>query len=131
MKRLHRRLSFTGPAIIAVVVVLGFHTDVHGDAKKQPDNTEVNKRDQQKGKLTAEQQKEKPTDLEITRQIRVAVVANESLSTYAHNVKIITRDGRVTLRGPVKTKEEKRQVEDIAARVAGRDRVTSEIEVSQ
>jgi len=94
-----------------------------------PDNTKVNKRDQSKTELTADQQKEGPTDRDITRRIRRAIMKDKALSTYAHNVKIITRDGMVTLKGPVRSKKEKQTVEAKAKEVAGEDKVTSELEV--
>jgi osmotically-inducible protein OsmY len=94
-----------------------------------PDNTKVNKRDQSKTEPTADQQKENPSDRDITRRIRRAVMKDKSLSSYAHNVKIITQDGRVTLKGPVRSEEDKRAVEAKAKEVAGEDKVTSELEV--
>ena len=65
-----------------------------------PDNTKVNARDQEKTQKTADQQNNNRADLEITRQIRKAIVADKSLSMNAHNIKIITADGMVTLKGP-------------------------------
>jgi osmotically-inducible protein OsmY len=64
------------------------------------DNTKVNERDRDKSQPTADQQKENRSDLGITQQIRQSVMKDKSLSTYAHNVKIITKDGQVTLKGP-------------------------------
>ncbi len=71
-----------------------------------------------------------PADMDVTRRIRRAVLDDGSLSTYAHNVKIITRNGQVTLRGPVRTTQEKAAVEEKAASVVGRENVKNEIEVS-
>lgn len=96
-----------------------------------PDNTKVNKRDQSKTEPTADQQKENPSDRDITRRIRRAILKNKSLSSYAHNVKIITQDGMVTLKGPVRSEEEKQAVEAKAKEVAGADKVTNELEVRQ
>ncbi|QXE89020.1 BON domain-containing protein [Geomonas subterranea] len=92
------------------------------------DNTRKNK-EENKG-LTAEQQKENKSDREITREIRRAVVKDKTLSIKAHNVKIITRDGHVTLKGPVKSEDEKMTVEKAAAAVAGKGKVTNELEVA-
>ena len=75
------------------------------------DNTKVNKRDESKQQPTADQQKENSSDREITRKIRRSIVKDKSLSTYAHNIKIITQGGAVTLKGPVRTAEEKKAVE--------------------
>ena len=81
--------------------------------------------------MTAQQQKENTTDRELTRQIRKALVADKSLSTYAHNIKVIAQNGTVTLKGPVKTDEEKKAIEAKAAEVAGgADKIKSEIEVA-
>ena len=68
-------------------------------------------------------------DRELARQIRKAIVSDKSLSTQAHNVKILTKDGTVTLKGQVKTGEEKKAVEDKASTVAGTGKVTSELTV--
>jgi hyperosmotically inducible protein len=94
-----------------------------------PDNTKVNERDRNKAEHTADQQKENRPDREITRQIRRSIVQDKSLSTYAHNVKIISQNGMVTLKGPVRSDEEKATVETKAAEIAGKDKVTSQLEV--
>jgi hyperosmotically inducible protein len=96
---------------------------------QQPDNTGVNKRDRQSDRVTADQQKENASDREISQQIRKALMNDKSLSTYAHNVKVITQDGTVTLKGPVRSEEEKKAIEAKATEVAGRHKVTSELEV--
>ena len=93
------------------------------------DNTKVNTRDRAEGSPTADQQKENQSDREITRQIRQSVVKDDSLSTYAHNVKIITQDGHVTLKGPVRSDDEKRTIEAKATEVAGQNKVTNELAV--
>jgi osmotically-inducible protein OsmY len=54
---------------------------------------------------------------------------DKSLSTYAHNVKVITQNGQVTLKGPVQSEEEKRTIEAKAAEVAGQNKVTSELNI--
>ena len=68
-------------------------------------------------------------DRELTRQIRKAIVSDKGLSTQAHNIKVLARDGAVTLKGQVKTEEEKKAVEDKASNIAGSDKVTSELTV--
>ena len=93
------------------------------------DNTKTNQRDKNKAEPTADQQKENQSDRELTQQIRRAIVQDKSLSTYAHNVKIISEDGMVTLKGPVRSADEKTTVETKAAEVAGKDKVTSQLEV--
>ncbi len=93
------------------------------------DNTKVNQRDKNKAEPTADQQKENRPDRELTRQIRRSIVQDKSLSSYAHNVKIIAQNGKVTLKGPVRSEEEKTALEAKAGDIAGKDKVTSEIEV--
>ena len=96
-----------------------------------PDNTAKNQRDRSQSEATADQQKENKSDLELARQIRQALVKDKSLSTYAHNIKVIAQNGEVTLKGPVKSAEEKQAIEAKAAEVAGSpDRIKSEIEVA-
>ena len=95
-----------------------------------PDNTKVNTRDRAKGAVTADQQKENAGDRELTQKIRKSLMADKSLSTYAHNVKIITQNGNVTLRGPVRSAEEKTTVEAKATEVAGANHVKSELEIA-
>jgi hyperosmotically inducible protein len=89
----------------------------------------VNQRDQNASEPTADQQKHKTSDRNITQQVRKAIVKDKSLSTYAHNVKIITQNGQVTLKGPVRSDDEKRAVEAKAAEVAGQNNVTSQLDV--
>jgi hyperosmotically inducible periplasmic protein len=93
------------------------------------DNTKLNQRDQNADQPTADQQKENRSDRDITQQIRRAIIKDRSLSTYAHNVKIITQNGQVTLKGPVRSDDEKRAIEAKAAEVAGAGKVTSDLNV--
>lgn len=95
----------------------------------QPDNTKINQRDRNAGEPTADQQKANSSDRAITQQIRKSIVKDSSLSTYAHNVKVITQNGMVTLKGPVRSEEEKKAIEQKATEVAGADKVTSEIDI--
>ena len=96
-----------------------------------PDNTGKNERDRNPSEVTADQQKENPSDRELARHIRQALVKDKSLSTYAHNIKIIAQNGVVTLKGPVQTEQEKQSIEAKAAEVAGgADKVKSELEVT-
>jgi hyperosmotically inducible periplasmic protein len=92
------------------------------------DNSKANQQDQNTA-MTAAQQKENSSDREITRQIRRAIIKDKSLSTYAHNVKVITRDGTVTLKGVVRSDEEKQTVETKAKEVVGDGKVTDELQV--
>jgi hyperosmotically inducible protein len=93
------------------------------------DNTKVNQRDRDKAQPTADQQKESQPDREVARKIRRSIVQDKTLSSYAHNVKVIAQNGMVTLKGPVRSDEEKNAVEAKAAEVAGADKVTNQLEV--
>ena len=92
-----------------------------------PDNTKKNK---DQTSPTADQQKMNPADRAITQKIRKAVHDDTSLSTYAHNIKIIAQDGKVTLRGPVRSEDEKSNLQAKAVAVAGRENVTNQLEVA-
>jgi hyperosmotically inducible protein len=94
------------------------------------DNTKVNQRDRNPNEPTADQQKENTSDRQLTAHIRRAIVKDKSLSSDAHNVKIITQGGNVTLKGTVKTDAEKQAVESKATQVAGEGKVTNELQVA-
>src|SRR5271165_4781343 len=93
------------------------------------DNTKMNKQDRTDNATTADQQKENPADRELTQHVRQAIMQDKSLSTYAHNVKIISRNGTVTLKGPVRSEDEKRAIDAKAVEVAGREKVVDELTV--
>lgn len=95
------------------------------------DNTRVNKRDTDDRNPTPMDQGTSAADRNITADIRKAVVADGSLSFTAKNVKIITRDGNVVLRGPVKTEAEKASIQAAATRVAGAGRVANQLEIAK
>jgi osmotically-inducible protein OsmY len=127
------RAMFGAVLLVSALGVSSMLVRAHGPAGQDPtpapDNTKVNKRDQSKTEPTADQQKENASDLNITRRIRRAVMKDKSLSSYAHNVKIITQEGMVTLKGPVGSEEEKQAIEAKAKEVAGGDKVSSELVV--
>jgi hyperosmotically inducible protein len=95
------------------------------NAPAQADNTKMNRANEP----TADQQQNSLSDRDLTQQIRKAIMKDKSLSTYAHNVKIITQNGQVTLKGPVRSDDEKRTIEAKAAEIAGANKVTSELAV--
>lgn len=97
---------------------------------QKPDNTEKNKRDRSDAMLSPMAQSNKPEDLETTRKIRKAIVSDKSFSTYAKNIKIITADGVIHLRGPVKSAEESASIASIATRNAGPNKVENHLEVA-
>ena len=113
--------------LLTVASAYGTAQDSSAQQQPAPDNTKVNKRDKNKAEPTADQQKENQPDREIARKIRQSIVQDKSLSTYAHNVKIIAENGAVTLKGPVRSDEEKTAAEAKAAEIAGADKVTSQL----
>lgn len=93
-----------------------------------PDNSSRNKARHN----TADQQSNATSDRMLTKNIRQALIADKSLSMYGHNVKIITKDGMVTLKGPVHSEEEKQSIASKAAEVAGsQDKITNQLTVKQ
>ena len=94
-----------------------------------PDNTAVNARDRNAGEETADQGGNKLTDRQLMQGIRKAVVKDKSLSTYAHNVKIVALNGKVTLKGPVETQDEVQNIQAKAEQVAGEGNVTNKLSV--
>ena len=108
---------------------LGTVTMAQDSPPAVPDNSAVNVRDRAPGAMTAGQQSNAKSDLEITREIRRAVVKDHSLSMLAHNVKIVSANGNVTLRGPVKTEEEKTAIASKAQAIAGAGKVDDQLEV--
>jgi hyperosmotically inducible protein len=117
--------------LTALVVVSALLIPVVSAGAQTPaDNTKVNKRDRAEGAVTADQQKENASDREIAQKIRRALMADSTLSTYAHNVKIVAQNGQVTLKGPVRTDDEKKSVEAKATEVAGAGRVNNEITIA-
>ena len=127
------RLSHTKALALALFLggapMLVIAQDPTPPPQTQPDNTKVNKRDRAKSEVTADQQKENSSDRELAKKIRRAIVEDKTLSTYAHNIKVIARDGSVTLKGPVHSEEEKNTIAAKAAEIAGRDNVRNEISV--
>ncbi len=92
------------------------------------DNSGIN--EDHRGKITADDQSRNRSDTDITAGIRKALIADDLLSTYAHNVKIITKDGRVTLKGPVRSAAEKLKIGRVASNIAGAKRVSNLLDVS-
>ena len=99
------------------------------DQNAAPDNTRVNKEDRDSSRPTADQAKDNRSDRDMEKHIRRDVVKDKSLSSYGHNVKIISQHGEVTLRGPVHSEEEKRAVEEHARKHAGEGHVHNELTV--
>jgi osmotically-inducible protein OsmY len=116
--------------VCAIAVAGAVLAGVPAVAQTPADNTKVNERDRSKNATTADQQKENPGDRDLTQKIRRSVMDDKTLSTYAHNVKIVAQDGRITLKGPVRTEQEKKAIEAKAVEVAGAGHVTNEITIA-
>jgi hyperosmotically inducible protein len=123
------RMLLCSGLLLSVGVVVRAQEPTSQQAPPAADNTSTNQRDRNASEPTADQQKENHSDREITQQIRQSIVKDKSLSTYAHNIKIVTQNGQVTLKGPVQSEDEKRAVETKAAEVAGQDKVSSELNI--
>jgi osmotically-inducible protein OsmY len=93
------------------------------------DNTKINKRDRDKTEPTADRAKDNVNDRDIMQKIRQAVMDDKTLSTYAHNVKIVSQRGKVTLKGPVRSAEEKSAVAAKATEVVGAGNVTDQMTI--
>ena len=121
--------------IVMAFVVTGAMTRSQAQSTEpqatSPDNTKMNAQDRDKAAPTADQQKDNRSDLEITQQIRQSLAKDKSLSSYGHNVKVITQNGQVTLKGPVRSDDEKKAIEAKATEVAGENKVTSELNIKQ
>ncbi len=120
--------------LLVSIMLLGCGTlmlaqDAAGQNAPASDNSKMNQRDRNPNAPTADQQSDNPSDRDITRQVRQAINADKTLSAYAHNVKVITQNGQVTLKGPVRSDEEKRAIEAKATAIAGDGKVTSELTV--
>ncbi|MBA2430779.1 MAG: BON domain-containing protein [Chthoniobacterales bacterium] len=103
--------------------------DKHDHSEHAADNTGKNERDRSDDAKTSGDQSNSPEDIKITAAIRRAVVADDSLTMTATNIKIITADSVVTLRGPVNTAAEKTTIGQIAQKNAGGARIDNQLEV--
>jgi hyperosmotically inducible periplasmic protein len=123
-------LVLSASLLMAALLFSARPVDAQDKAKPAADNTAVNQRDRGHQTLTPIDQSTKPADLKMTRDIRRSLVKDGTLSTDARNIKIITVDGAVTLRGPVETEQEKAAIAAKVAQVAGSDRIDDKIEVA-
>jgi osmotically-inducible protein OsmY len=113
-----------------VMIAVSFWVPLTRAADYPADNSGKNVRDRQGSSKTPGDQSNSKADVAITQAIRKAVVADKALSTKAHNVKIITADGVVTLRGPVNSAEEKDKIAAKAKSVAGVKSVENKLEIA-
>jgi osmotically-inducible protein OsmY len=126
---MHQHRVRTARATLSAAVI-AIALSVSTMAQTPPDNSKVNARDRAKGAPTADQQKENANDRQLAQKIRRALMQDKTLSSYAHNVKVIARDGQVTLKGPVRSEQEKKTVEAAATEVAGAGHVTNQISIA-
>lgn len=140
MTKLHRILAASALALPVALAAPALAADPAADAKTDrverdgqvdADNTKRNARDADGATLTPLDQGESEADRTITQAIRKEVVSHDALSTNAKNVKIITRDGVVTLRGPVKSAEEKAAIASVATKTSGVTRVDNQLEIER
>ena len=124
-----KRLSVLGATLFFGASLLASPVPQSGQ-QPAPDNTKNNQGDASKDATTADQQKMNPADRNTTRQIRKSIMQDQSLSTYAHNIKIITQDGKVTLKGPVRTADDKANIVAKAVAVAGADNVSDQLQIA-
>jgi len=124
-----KRMSALGATLFFGASLLASSVPQNG---QQPaaDNTKTNQGDTSKDAMTADQQKMNPADRNTTKQIRKSIMQDKSLSTYAHNIRVITQEGKVTLKGPVRSDDDKASIEAKAAAVAGADNVVNQLEVA-
>ena len=103
--------------------------DPTGSDSTEADNTKRNASEQNKNTDTAEKQSNSKDDLALTQKIRQAVMKDGSLSMSAKNIKIIVQDGKITLKGPVDSQQEKDSIGTKAREIAGKDKVDNQLEV--
>ena len=128
-------LLFAGAGIVfsSAFAISNAKADMNSDTANgvAADNSKANKRTTSDQQLTSQDQSNGKSDTEITRAIRQSLVKDSQLSTYAHNVKIITQDGKVTLKGPVRSEQEKSIIAKKANKmIAGAQNVENQLEIS-
>ena len=125
--KLSRLLSPLGLLVFGVSLMatpILWYQETH---QSRPDNT---KRNKDQTSSTSDQQKMSPSDRALTQKIRKAIHRDRGLSTYGRNIKIFTQDGKVTLRGPVQSEEEKNNLQAKAVAAGGKENVTNQLEVA-
>lgn len=122
--------------LLAAFCCVLLHSPAHAQAEDtnhavsaNSDNTEVNTRDRNESEQTADEADNSTSDLEVMQKIRQAVMADDTLSVYGQNVKIISENGKVTLKGPVENEAERKSIEHKATEVVGAENVTNQLSV--
>jgi hyperosmotically inducible periplasmic protein len=114
---------------LSLLFASAFTLSAIAEEKPDADNTAKNERDRSGETLTSGDQSNSPEDIKITAAIRRAIVGDKSLSMTAKNVKIITVNGVVTLRGPVKNASEKAAISKLARSASGKAKIDNKLEV--
>ncbi|OEZ97183.1 BON domain-containing protein [Duganella sp. HH101] len=118
-----------GSLAVAQTAVHNDTQAVQGQASPSADNTRMNRRDKGDTAQTPQAQSNAKSDRELLAAVRRTIVKDKSLSVYAHNIKILAQGGVVTLRGPVKSEDEKSKVETLAKSVAGVGSVDNKVDI--
>jgi hyperosmotically inducible protein len=128
IKHGYRTILFTGTLLLGSGAMM-IAQDTAPQSAPATDNTQINQRDRNPNEPTADKQQNNRSDRDITQQIRKSITADKSFSEYARNVKVITQNGQVTLKGPVRTDDEKTAIEQKAKAIAGDGNVTNDLTV--
>ena len=115
--------------VLACLTGLSLAAMAGDDKKTETDNTATNERDRSGETKTSGDQSNSSADLKITQAIRQALMKDGELSMTAKNIKIITDNGQVTLRGPVKNAQEKARVDQLAKSAAGGAKIVDQLDV--
>jgi osmotically-inducible protein OsmY len=114
--------------ILTGVIVMNLAA-LAADQNVDANNTATNQRDRSGETKTSGDQSNTSADLQITQAIRRGLMKDDGLSSDAKNIKVITANGQVTLRGPVNNAQEKTKVEQIAKAAAGGAQIVDELDV--
>jgi hyperosmotically inducible periplasmic protein len=124
----YRTILFAG-ALLFGSGAMAMAQDAASQNPPASDNTQINQRDRNPNEPTADKQQNDRSDRDITQQIRKSITADKTFSEYARNIKVITQNGQVTLKGPVRTDEGKNAIEEKAKAIAGDGSVTNDLTV--
>jgi len=126
-RRMKLVLSKSTRVLVLAVMITGGPLIGSAQQAPAPDNTKANAQADQN---TADKQSNAASDRTLTQQVRKAITQEKSMSTYAHNVKVVTQNGQVTLSGPVRSDDEKQAIVAKAAEVAGQDHIVDQMSVA-
>jgi hyperosmotically inducible protein len=120
-------VAVAATALLCVAEVTSHRLLAQSSSTQAPDNSAQNKNHVE----TADNQASSKDDRQITAKVRKVIVSDKDLSTYAHNVKVITVHGEVTLKGPVQTEDEKQKIASLASTVVSADKIFNDLTVKQ